>query len=223
MIGRLTFIAALLAAPLATAQEAPEQAPSAQQLATASAEADALIAGSGAPDLFVNVSSDGLAKVRHKASGLVCTFMPGAENNKLMLFEGGNVRRGDDIGCNADFGPLYLTYYATRYGPGYSAADSARDAGAAIRNRFPDARPYEGASARTEPPAGAGEVAYAGFMVGSDDAPRYTQALTAKVGEWIFKQRMTADGGEDDVLSHQIMSGIFFNGVLEAAVAGTRP
>ena len=223
MFGRLTFIAALLAAPMAFAQDGPADAPTAQQLAEASAEADALIAHSGAPDLFANVSSDGLAKVRHKASGLICTFMPGAENNTLRLFEGGNVRRGDDVGCNADFGPLYLTYYATRYGPGYSAADSARDAGAAIRNRFPEARPYEGASATLQPPPGVGDLEYVGYMIGTDAAPRYSHALTAKVGEWIFKQRMTADGGEDAVMSHQIMSAVFFNDVLEGAVSPDKP
>jgi hypothetical protein len=222
MIGRLTFIAALLAAPMAAAQDAPAP-PSAEQLAEASAEADRLIAGSGAPGLFVNVSSDGLAKVRHKASGLVCTFMPGAESNTLRLFDLGDDSPGDDVGCNADFGPLYLTYYATRYGRGYSAADSARDAAAAIRNRFPDARPYQGASATVQPPSGVGDLEYAGFMIGPNAAPRYTQALSAKVGEWIFKQRMTADGGEDAVTAHQIMSAVFFNEVLEAAVASDKP
>lgn len=223
MIGRLTFIAALLAAPMVAAQDAAPEPPTAEQLAKASAEADALIAGSGAPEMFVNVSSDGLAKVWHEASGLVCTFMPGAENNTLRLFDLGDDRPGDDVGCNADFGPLYLTYYATRYGAGYSAADSARDAAAAIRNRFPDARPYQGASATVQPPAGVGELEYAGFMIGPDTAPRYTQALSAKVGEWIFKQRMTADGGEDAVMAHQIMSAVFFNDVLEAAVAPDKP
>lgn len=223
MIERLIFLAALLAAPMAAAQDAPAEPPTAEQLAAASAEADNLILGSGAPDLFVNVSSEGLAKVRHKASGLVCTFMPGAENNSLRLFESENVRRGDDVGCNADFGPLYLTYYATRYGTGYSAADSARDAGAAIRNRYPEARPYQGASATIQPPPGVGDLEYVGYMIGGEAAPRYTHALTAKVGEWIFKQRMTADGGEDSVMSHQIMSAVFFNDALEAAVASDKP
>lgn len=220
MIGRLTFLAALLAAPMAVAQDAP---PAAEQLSVASAEADALIARTGAPDLFLNVSSEGLAKVRHRNSGLVCTFMPGEKNNTLMLFEGGDIQRGDDVGCNADFGPLYLTYYATRYGAGYSAADSARDAAVAIRNRFADARPYEGASASIQPPAGVGDLEYAGFMIGPDNAPRYTHALTAKAGEWIFKQRMTVDGGEDAVMAHQIMSAVLFNDVLEAALSPNKP
>jgi hypothetical protein len=224
MIARLTFIAALLAAPMvAAAQDAAPEPPTAEQLAAASAEAETLMSGSGAPELFTNVSSDGLAKVRHKASGLVCSFMPGAENNTLRLFDLGDDSPGDDVGCNADFGPLYLTYYATRYGTGYSAADSARDAGAAIRNRFPEARPYQGASATIQPPSGVGDLEYVGYMIGTDASPRYTHALTAKVGEWIFKQRMTADGGEDAVMSHQIMSAVFFNDVLEAAVSPDKP
>jgi hypothetical protein len=224
MIGRLTFIVALLAAPLAMAQEAtPPPPPSAAQLATASAEADALIVRSGAPEFFTNVSSDGMAKVRHRASGLVCSFVPGAENNRLTVFDGGQVRRGDDVGCNADMGPVFLTYYATRYGPGYSAADSARDAAAAIHNRFPDARPYEGTFARVEPPEGVGALEYAAFVIGPADAPRYSHALTAKVGDWIFKQRLTGDGAGEAPMANLIMGGIFFNDVLRAAVAPSKP
>lgn len=222
MIVRLAFIAALLAAPsLAAAQDTTR--PTTEQLSAAHAEADALIAASGGPEYFVNVSSDGLAKVRHTRSGLLCTFVPGAENNRLMVFNGGAVSGGDDVGCNADFGPLYLTYYATRYGAGYSAADSARDAVAAIRDRFPDARPYEGPRASMESPAGAGDIEYAGLLIGPDASARYTQVLTAKAGEWIFKQRMTADGGIDAVLGHQIMAATFFDDLLEEALAPAKP
>lgn len=221
MYGRLTFIAALMAAPLAWAQE-PVSA-SVESLAAASAEADALIAGTGSPELFVNVSSDGMAKVRHRASGLVCTFMPGAANNTLMLFDGGSLPRGDDVGCNADFGALYLTYYATRYGEGYSALDSVREAAAAVRNRFPDARPYDNASIRISPPDGVGEPEFAAFLIGPEASRRYTHAASVKVGEWIFKQRMTADGAEGAIMANQLMSAVFFNDVLEAAVGPDKP
>ena len=217
-------LAAVGAHAPAVAQTMSIEAPSAEDLARASAEADALISGTGAPQLFENISgADGLAKVRHTASGLVCSFLPGAENNTLRIFDLGDDSPGDDVGCNADVGPAYLTYYATRYGPGYSAADSARDAVEAIRNRWPDARPYQGTMARVEPPTGVDEVEYAALLIGPADAPRYTHALTAKVGEWIFKQRMTGDGDEKSIMANQVVAGAFFNDVLRAAVGGGKP
>jgi hypothetical protein len=221
----LALMAAFTAFGIATpgqAQEAAGEKPTTAHLAEASAEADALISGTGLPDLFVNVSRDGMVRIRHKVSGLVCSYLPGAQNNSLMVFDQGDGQPGDDVGCNADFGEVFLTYYATRYGPGYSAADSARDAANAIRNRWPDARPYEGAMAVVEPPAGVTESEYAALLIGPEASPRYAHALTAKVGEWIFKQRMTGDGDQQSIMSNQIVAGAFFNDVLQAAV-GEKP
>lgn len=209
--------ALVLAIAPAQAQTARIDNASAEQLSAAFAEAEALIASTGAPDLFENVSSEGMPKVRHTASGLVCVFMPGAPNNTLMVFANG-APRGDDVGCNADAGPAYITYYATRYGPGYSAADSVNDAVAAIRNRFPDARRYEGLTASVSPPAQVTETAFAALLIGPRDRTRYTHALTAKVGEWIFKQRMTGDGDEEAIMANQIVTGAMWNDVLTAAV-----
>lgn len=215
------FTTFAIAAP-GQAQEATGEQATSAQLAEASAEADALISGTGLPDLFVNVSRDGMARIRHKASGLICTYVPGAENNSLMVFDKGDGQPGDDVGCNADFGRVFMTYYATRYGPGYSAADSARDAADAIRNRWPEARPYEGTMASVEPPAEVTESEYAALLIGPEASPRYTHALTAKVGEWIFKQRMTGDGDQQSIMANQIVAGAFFNDVLTAAV-GEKP
>lgn len=224
MLHRLSLLAAVAAAATlvfsapAVAQTARIEAPTAEQLAAASEEADALITGAGddARHLFENISADGMVRIRHKPSGLICTYVPGAQNNTLQVYRGhGPV--GDDVGCNADIGPAYVTYYATRYGPGYSAMDSARDAAAAIRNRFPDARPYEGMTAQVQPPEGVSETGYAALLIGPATAPRYTHALTAKVGEWIFKQRMTGDGTQDAITANQIMAGAFFNEILAKA------
>lgn len=63
------------------------------------------------------------------------------------------------------------------------------------------------------------ETGYAALLIGPDTAPRYTHALTAKVGEWIFKQRMTGDGAQDAIMANQIMAGAFFNEVLARATA----
>ncbi len=226
MFRSFSSLAALLACATlagttpAAAQMAKVENPTPAQLDAARAEGDALIAGTGADAVrfFENVSADGMVRIRHKPSGLVCTYLPGTPNNTLVVYRGhGPV--GDDVGCNSDFGPAYLTYYATRYGPGYSASDSARDAGNSIRSRFADARPYEGTTARVEPPAGVTEAGFAAFLIGPEESPRYTQALTAKVGGWIFKQRMTGDGAQDAIMANQVITGAFFNEILVGAVA----
>lgn len=180
-------------------------------------EAQVLIDGTGVPQLFENLSDESEMKVRHRSSGLVCTYVPGAALNSLMVFPS-SLPSGDDVGCNTDMGPIQATYYATRYGAGYSARDSARDAAAGIRNRWPDARPYEGASATVSPPEGVGETAFGAFLVGQGDRTQYTHVVTAKVGEWIFKQRMTGTAETDAVMGNQIMAGVFWNSVLGAAV-----
>lgn len=186
-------------------------------LTSATAEANRLIAASGSPDLFENITTNGVARVRHTASGLVCSFKPGAANNTLVLYSHPGWALGDDVGCNADMGEVYLTYYATRYPPGYSAEDSARDAAAAIRNRFPEARPHSGTAASVEAPEGVGPIARTAFVIGGDAQPGYTHALNAKVGEWIFKQRMTVRGGDIEILAAQVIAASGFNAVLQAA------
>lgn len=214
----LAAAAVLAAGASAMAQTAAIPDASAEQLASAFAEADGLIASTGSPELFENISSEGMPKVRHKASGLVCIFMPGAENNTLVVFPGDDLPLGDDVGCNADMGRAYVTYYATRYGPGYSPRDSVNDAVVAIQDRFPDARPYEGTVASISPPEGVTETAFAALLVGPEDSVRYTHALAAKVGEWIFKQRMTGDGAESSIMANQVVTGALWNDLLQAAV-----
>lgn len=115
LLAAVTLSAALALSAPAVAQTAKVEAPTTEQLAAASDEADALIADAGddARHLFESISADGMVRIRHKPSGLVCTYVAGAQNNTLQVYRGhGPV--GDDVGCNADIGPVYVTYYATR-------------------------------------------------------------------------------------------------------------
>ena len=213
------FAVALVGMPLTAHGQATIQVKkaSSEDLAAASAEADTLIASTGAPQLFENVSSDGLVKVRHKASGLQCTFVPGLPNNSLMLFDSEAIKN-DDVGCNADMGPINFTYYATRYGPDYSAEDAARDALSSIRDTYPDARPYEGSPVRVEFPAGVSSSGFSALLIGPPDNTRYAHAATAQIGEWIYKQRMTGKGDADTITANQIFGGAVFNTVLQSAI-----
>jgi hypothetical protein len=187
MLARLTFIAALALAPMAAAKTPEGDAPA--QRSAAWTQAQTLIDGTGAPDLFENQSTATRMVIRHKASGLVCDYSPNEKNNSLMLFPG--LPQGDDVGCNADAGNIYMTYYATRYGPGVSIQEAAADTAAGIRNRFPDARAYEGPVVQVTAPEGVGEQIYLAYVVGQGERTLHAQARLAKVGEWIFKQRMS--------------------------------
>lgn len=207
----------LMAAPVtaAAAGTAQVQSPTAEALARASAEADRLIATTGAPNFFENVSSDGFARVRHKASGLLCTFIPGNDRNTLALFGSPGIPRGDDVGCQTNIGEVYMTFYATRYPERLSAQDAADSAAAAMRQRHPEARPYNGPVA-TSVVNGVSEQAAVRFSMMDGPVPSSTHAITAKIGEWIFKQRLTHSNESE--LAAQAVAQSSWTDVLRSAV-----
>ncbi len=211
-------IAAALLIAMASSQAAQARAWGDQETNRSAAwlEAQALIDGTEAPELFENLSSGDRMSIRHKASGLVCVYSPGERNNSLMLFPG--LPLGDDVGCNADAGNIYMTVYATRYGASMSTADATESAAGGIRNRFADARPYVGPVVVPQVPEGVGDQGFVAFVLGQGDRTLYAHARLAKVGEWIFKQRMStpepmAMGAE------ALLSSGRWTAVLEAATA----
>jgi len=179
-------------------------------------EAQALIDGAGAPELFENLSVGNDMKIRHKASGLVCVYSPGERSNSLLLFPGSP--QGDDVGCNADSGNIYMTVYATRYQPAISVDEAIESAANGIRSRFPDARPYSGPVLVPDVPDSVGEPGYVAFLVGQGDRTLYAHARVAKVGEWMFKQRMSTPEAMV-VGAEALISAGRWRDVLEAATA----
>ena len=210
----ILIAAVLLTAIVPTAASAREGGDTQVQRSVAWTKAQALIDGTGAPDLFENQSTGTRMIIRHKASGLLCDYSPDERNNSLMLFPG--LPPGDDVGCNADAGNIYMTFYATRYGPGVSVDDATAEAASGIRNRFPDARPYEGPVVQADSPEGVGEQTYVAYIVSQQGQSLHAQARLAKVGEWIFKQRMSTP--EDLAMGADIMLSVGrWTQVLEAA------
>jgi hypothetical protein len=196
------FAFAVLAAALATA--APAAGAVAQPLYSAAAaggidaarqEADRLIEEAGARDLFTNISVDERPRVRHNRSGLVCTFGPGDEQNRIVIFNAGPVARGDDVGCASNFGNVGHTLYATHYPPSMSLRDALSGAAAAIKQRFPDAQWYEGEVQEAQLdrtgklPLPQSMAAH--YRVQVDGLDSYTVATLAEHNGWIFMQRMT--------------------------------
>ena len=206
--------AALLVTVMPTVASAQEDGETQVQRSAAWTKAQALIEGTGAPELFENQSTATRMVIRHKASGLRCDYSPDEQNNHLMLFPG--LPQGDDVGCNADAGNIYMTYYATRYGPDVSLQDAASDTAAGIRNRFSDARAYDGPVVQVDAPAGVSEQVYLAYVVGPQGRTLHAQARLARVGDWIFKQRMSTP--EDMAMGAEVMLSVGrWTDVLQAA------
>jgi hypothetical protein len=199
MLARLTFIAALVCALPALAQDGGEATGNlpefpirpAHQAAGDREAADAIIAGTGHPSLFENVSDELGPAVRHRASGLVCRFWPGMSVNAIRVYS--PAAGAEDISCQTGVEGASLSHYAYQYTPTPSAEDETRSAIAAIRDRWPDLRNYDGEVARTEVtgPDFPRRYVSRGVVTQSDGHDYMTKASVAKVGVWIVKQRMT--------------------------------
>ncbi|HYC96761.1 hypothetical protein [Brevundimonas sp.] len=197
MLAHLSFIAALLFAPLATAQDGPAtQLPefpirSAVHAQADREAADALIAGSGHAAMFENVSDQQGTAVRHRASAMVCRFWPGVSVNSIHVY---NPTPGaEDISCQTGVEGASLTHYASMYTPTPTAEAEAHSAIAAVRNRWPDLRAYDGEAVRTEVtgPGFPRRYISRGVVTQSDGNEYMTKVSVAKAGGWIIKQRMT--------------------------------
>ena len=130
------LMAALLAAP-AFAQVPARPIPA----GAARAEGDALLAQAGAADLFDNVTGDEAQdiKLKHKASGLVCAFNPGARSNRIVVFD--SPTRGDEIACATGGEAGERTLYASRT-PGRTLADAFAHDLAEVKKSHPGALDY---------------------------------------------------------------------------------
>lgn len=192
MLARLVFLAALAAAPMAAAQEAAPPA-SAEAVAAASARADKIIADAGAQGIFVNKTDGAVPQVEHIASGMRC-LLGDNPSDRIYIFptSTAGIPRGDDVACitREDATDIDVTVYATRYPNGMTTEGIVANAVSGIRQRWPDAIPYEGqvASATVE---GLTPPATAAFKIQLDGQEKLTVAVGAQEGAWSFKVRIT--------------------------------
>lgn len=193
MLARLVFLAALAVAPVAAAQDAAPPA-SPEQIAAARAVADRIIADAGAEGVFVNKTDGASPLVEHVASGMRC-LMDDNPASRVHIFptSTAGIPRGDDVACinRDDATDTDVTVYATRYpGGGMTTDGIVAGAVSGIRQRWPDAVPYEGelTAATVE---GLTTPVSAAFKIRLDGAEKLTMAIGAQEGEWSFKVRIT--------------------------------
>lgn len=110
--------------------------------AAAKAEGDRIIAAAHTGDLFENITgNNGGTRIRHKASGMTCSFDPVAAGNNVRIYPPAALtpNRGDNVSCSG-----LITYQATRYQPMPSEAQDMASSVAEIRNTWSDIEPLEG-------------------------------------------------------------------------------
>jgi hypothetical protein len=194
---RIAVALALGLAPMggALAQEAspPSRDATPEQIERAHARAQQLIDAAQAGDLFLAEADERMPRfprVRHRRSGLVCTFSPDDTSAQVVLFPSGHPR-GDDVGCSQRTMFEVQSAYATRAGPGETAAAGLAGAIQAMRLTFTNLRPYSApkdgdplASLLPMPEVGAARASFV-----TDQA--YTHVSVAIIGGWTIKLRLT--------------------------------
>lgn len=189
MFARLLFVAALTVGAPVAAQEPTPGPPRAtqEQIAAAKREADRLIAAADASDVFVNITGNAIPTVRHPASGLICHFRGTPETDRLLIFP--NSTRGDDVGCATRDPDVWVetTWYATRYSPMPTEGEILDDAMAAIRNRFPSARAFEGEVSSAE--IDGVTLVSDGLVIETNMGTLFTMAAVEHQDGWSFKAR----------------------------------
>jgi len=176
------------------------QAP-ALQPGEARAEGAALLAASGAGDLFDNVTtdSDNGIKLKHRASGLICEFNPGEPTNTLVVFD--SAMRGDEIACTTAGPAGRRTLYAT-HAPGRTLDQAFAHDLAEVKRSHPGAEAYD-----LDP-----KDEKAGILAILDEAPMppnrtarfiadhdFTSVSSAVVGEWSYEFRYTCPEERQDL------------------------
>lgn len=171
--------------------------PSAEEVAAARTHAEEIIRQADAADVFDNITTaDGVPLVKHRASGMTCSFS-GDDGDYVRVFPaGGGVPRGDDVACGAQIMGAEHTTYATRYPDRHSAAVDLQAAVQAIVQRLPDARVHQGEFPVVNREGGP-EVLAAAYDITIDGKPRLTMVLVSKVGEWNLKHRATGERGAE--------------------------
>ncbi len=198
------------------------------KLAAAHAAAKSLIAAADASGYFTDITTDGIAKVRHDRSGLVCWFEVGAEGQRITIFGATPITDpGDDVGCNTRFklddATITETTYATRYKvPGLTSAMILESANRDIQRVHGSVRPWTGIKADVvlsdssqkplHPPI---HSAWA-EIDGPEGQPYFTKVSAVMIGAWALKQRTSApkaSGEAADVLSGPIFANIVADAV----------
>lgn len=223
MIARLAFLAVLLCAVPATAQEAePRPAPTAEQIATARAEADRIIAAASAGEFFENMTTSDTPLVRHRRSGMICVFNIEDPRDKIFFYPAtdGGPPHGDDVSCASRWGAILISTFATRYPQQYTADQLFSAAISDIERNWEKVKAFE-ESFRISMIRGQEEPLVAAFSAEREGHPKTTLVVLRNIGEWSFKVRATGEPDDPEVTTTGTLAfGLAIPGGWEAYQAG---
>ena len=188
----------------AQAQETPAAPATVEAAVTAG---DQILRTANAADLFINESARGAGHIllRHRASGMVCDFEVGAQNNVVIFPQ---LARGEDVGCNTPVGAIYLTFYATRYTPAVPLEEQVQIAQQAIRQRYPSPVIRQLANPADFEVPGMPPIQGAAYDTRAMDTEVTTYVIIALVGDWSVKLRAT---GRRSPTTDMLVQRIFFD------------
>jgi hypothetical protein len=220
------FISGLLAAvawtSAAIAQApTPRPPPSPQAVADARRAADSLIASARVGDLFQNLTDAAEPTVRHRGSGLRCSFGTVADawaKDSLAVFSSG-LPRGDDVGCNIHFQGYLVSLDASRQQKTPSLDAVTAYYVKSILAVHPQARPYVGPYVE---PKGLGPAfpAFRSVRFAFDEAGgrTFSRLSVAIVGGWVIEERAT--GPYDDAQFGDLLATAEMLGAIDSVHGG---
>lgn len=177
-----SFAGVVIAASVITSAFAQTASP--EQVAAAKARAGALIAASGAPDKFADVSADGLVRIRHLPSNAICTFEPDAPGARL------ETGPEDAAACYDATGGLRRLRIA-RAASGITEFAQARAAAEALRAPIALSMPASAVGPAIIYDQGARGQAYAFGAVENRQRLSFWVGVV-KVGDWFLTQEVAA-------------------------------
>lgn len=193
MIGRLAVAAWLAAGSAALAQQpitVPKPPPpTAEQIAAAKADGEALIARYKVDDLFETLAGAGQPTIRHKASGLLCAYTSRDSALTIQVYPG--KPRGDDVSCGMKVGDFTLTLYATRVGDAADAETLMRQAVSAIKTQHSDLAPFSGHQVAKAVAPNLPDMKTARFQYAENGEPVFTRVSIALARGWMVEERET--------------------------------
>ncbi|MDB5428970.1 MAG: hypothetical protein JWP35_86 [Caulobacter sp.] len=197
----LAAVALLCLAPAPALATVSTTSPSAAEIADARAEADAIAAAAGVQDLFDNVTDSRAPALRHRASGVVCTFEPHSPVNRIVIL--GDLARGDHLGCSTRIAGFVQSLYMTRYSEPMSADQVLANSVIAIHQVHPDARPYTGETIALQGPT-APAIKTARFIFKVQGVDEFSRSSAAGHGDWMITLRVT--GPLDNAMAGDLLS-----------------
>ena len=225
----IAFALALAGAASAQTPSWSRPPPSPQQIAAARAEASRIIAKTGHPELFENVTDGAVAKVRHRPSGAVCDFGVDDKAHALVLIPS-DATGGEGVSCHLRAVVAFTRGLTVRRMPAAPTLDALFDEGAAAfkveQSRYgqvkaPDGLVGDMATGPGVTNPGLPPSRTVRYVILGKGGRRFARRQVMLIGDWAVMSDFTSTAGEP--LAGEMLGGLLavddFKAVAEAQKA----